>query len=165
MKNQTMGIPRLKRNEHPRHAPDATGRRKALTQALALIAASTGGLLQSSPGWAQSPGFPDKPVRLVVSFPAGGPADIAMRIVADRLSAQTGQAFVVDNRPGAGGTIGADIVATAAPDGYTLLLSGNHVAIAQLLTAGARYDAVKSFTPVARFGVLPSGLFVQGQSP
>lgn len=109
--------------------------------------------------------YPDKPVRLVVAFPAGGPADIGMRIVADRLSTQMGRNFVVDNRPGAGGTIGADIVATAAPDGYTLLLSGNHVVIAQLLTAGARYDAVKSFAPVARFAVLPSGLFVRGQSP
>ena len=73
--------------------------------------------------------YPDKPVRLVVAFPAGGPADIGMRIVADRLSTQTGQNFVVDNRPGAGGTIGADLVASAVPDGYTLLLSGNHLTV------------------------------------
>ena len=109
--------------------------------------------------------YPDKPVRMVVAFPAGGPADIGMRIVADRLSAQMGRNFVVENRPGAGGTIGAELVANAAPDGYTLLLSGNHVVIAQLLTAGARYDAVKSFAPIARFAVLPSGLFVRAQSP
>ena len=73
--------------------------------------------------------YPDKPVRLVVAFPAGGPADIGMRIVADRLSTQTGQNFVVDNRPGAGGTLGADLVASAVPDGYTLLLSGNHLTV------------------------------------
>lgn len=109
--------------------------------------------------------WPDKPVRLVVAFPAGGPADIGMRIVADRLSTQTGHNFIVDNRPGAGGTIGAELVANAQPDGYTLLLSGNHVAIAQLMIARARYDAVKSFVPVARFGVLPSGLFVSAASP
>lgn len=114
---------------------------------------------------AEAQDYPDKPVRLVVAFPAGGPADIGMRIVADRLSAQMGRNFVVDNRAGAGGTIGAELVATAAPDGYTLLLSGNHVVIAQLLTAGARYDAVKSFVPVARFALVPSGLFVNAQSP
>lgn len=121
------------------------------------------GACMANPVHAQD--YPDKPVRLVVAFPAGGPADIGMRIVADRLSAQVGRNFVVDNRPGAGGTIGAELVANAAPDGYTLLLSGNHVVIAQLLTPGARYDAVKSFAPVARFAVLPSGLFVRGQSP
>ena len=114
---------------------------------------------------AMAQAYPDKPVRLVVACPAGGPADIGMRIVADRLSTQTGQNFVVDNRPGAGGTIGADLVASAVPDGYTLLLSGNHLVIARLLTPGARYDAVISFIPVARFGVLPSGLFVSSASP
>ncbi len=114
---------------------------------------------------AQAQDYPDKPVRVVVAFPAGGPADIGMRIMAERLSAQMGRNFVVDNRPGAGGAIGSELVASAAPDGYTLLLSGNHVAIAQALSASVRYDAVKSFAPIARFGVLPSGLFVNGQSP
>lgn len=128
-----------------------------------VVTALVIGACMATPVHAQD--YPDKPVRLVVAFPAGGPADIGMRIVADRLSAQMGRNFVVDNRPGAGGTIGADIVATAAPDGYTLLLSGNYVVIAQLLTPGARYDAVKSFVPIARFAVLPSGLFVRGQSP
>ena len=134
-------------------------RRGWLTALVALLALS----VFAPCAFAQ--GYPDKPVRLVVAFPAGGPADIGMRIVADRLSTQTGQNFVVDNRPGAGGTIGADLVASAAPDGYTLLLSGNHLVIARLLTPGARYDAVKSFIPVARFGVLRSGLFVSSASP
>lgn len=140
--------------------PAAELARRLIVGAFMALALSA---LVGKPAWAQD--YPDKPVRLVVAFPAGGPADIGMRIVADRLSTQMGRNFVVDNRPGAGGTIGADMVATAAPDGYTLLLSGNHVTIAQLLTTGARYDAVKSFTPVARFAVLPSGLFVRGQSP
>lgn len=114
---------------------------------------------------AQAQVYPDRPVRVVVAFPPGGPADIGMRIVADRLALQLGRALVIDNRPGAGGTIGTELVAGAAPDGYTLLLTGNHVAIGQALSAAPRYDVVRDFVPVARFGVLPSGLFVEARSP
>lgn len=106
-----------------------------------------------------------RPVRLIVGFPAGGPADIALRIIADALAARLGTAPVVENRAGAGGALASEAVAAAAPDGNTLLLTGNHVAIAQALAPSPRYDAVKSFAPVARFATLPSGLFVASSAP
>src|SRR5262245_8200877 len=109
--------------------------------------------------------FPDKPLRLVVAYPPGGPADIAARIVAEQLSTQLPQRMVVDNRPGAGGIIGTEVVANAAPDGYTLLLSGNNIAIAQALTASPRYDSSTSFVHVAQIATLPTGVFVSAQSP
>ena len=116
-------------------------------------------------GVARAQDFPSKPIRIVVAFAPGGTADISTRIVAERLSVQLGQSVIVDNRPGAGGISGAEQVASAAPDGYTLLMSGNHVAIAQLLSRTARYDPVKSFAQIARCAVVPSGLFVNASSP
>lgn len=113
--------------------------------------------------WAQA--YPDKPVRIVVAYPPGGPADIAARIVADQLSLQMPQRFIVDNRPGAGGIIGTEIVANAPADGYTLLLSGNNIAIAQALASAPRYDSVQNFAHVAQIATLPTGVFVSAQSP
>jgi len=84
-------------------------------------------------GFAQ--GYPERPVRIVVAYPAGGPADIAARLVAEQVSRQWPQNVIIDNRPGAGGLIGTELVANATPDGYTLLLSGNNIAIAQALAA------------------------------
>lgn len=114
---------------------------------------------------ARAADFPAKPIRIVVAFAPGGTADISTRILAERLSTQLGQPVLVDNRPGAGGITGAEQVAAASADGYTLLMSGNHVAIAQLLSRSARYDPVKSFAQVARYAVVPSGLFVNASSP
>jgi tripartite-type tricarboxylate transporter receptor subunit TctC len=102
---------------------------------------------------------------LVVAYPPGGPADIAARIVAEQLSVQLPQRMIVDNRPGAGGIIGTELVANAAPDGYTLLLSGNNIAIAQALSAAPRYDSTTSFVHVAQIATLPTGVFVSAQSP
>ena len=124
--------------------------------AIALAAAAVGAAAQD---------FPDKPPRLVVAYPPGGPADIAARIVAEQLSVQLPQRMVVDNRPGAGGIIGTEVVANAAPDGYTLLLSGNNIAIAQALSAAPRYDSSQSFVHIAQIATLPTGVFVSAQSP
>lgn len=124
----------------------------------ALVAAPFAGL-------ARAEEFPARPIRIVVAFAPGGTADISTRIVAERLSTQLGRPVIVDNRPGAGGITGAEQVAAAPADGYTLLMSGNHVAIAQLLSRSARYDAVRSFSQIARFAVVPSGLFVNAGSP
>ena len=109
--------------------------------------------------------YPDKTLRLVVAYPPGGPADIAARIVAEQLSAQLPQRVIVDNRPGAGGIIGTELVANAGADGYTLLLSGNNIAIAQALATAPRYDSTQSFVHVAQIATLPTGVFVSAQSP
>ncbi|MEP7064326.1 MAG: tripartite tricarboxylate transporter substrate-binding protein, partial [Betaproteobacteria bacterium] len=95
------------------------------------------------------PVYPSHPVRIVVPFPAGGTTDILARAVAQRLSEVFGQPFVVDNRPGAGGNIGAELVARSAPDGYTLVMGtvGTH-AINPSLYAKMPYDHVKDFAPV-----------------
>jgi tripartite-type tricarboxylate transporter receptor subunit TctC len=124
--------------------------------AIALAAAAVGAAAQD---------FPDKPTRLVVAYPPGGPADIAARIVAEQLSVQMPQRMVVDNRPGAGGIIGTEVVANAAPDGYTLLLSGNNIAIAQALASAPRYHSTQSFVHIAQIATLPTGVFVSAQSP
>jgi tripartite-type tricarboxylate transporter receptor subunit TctC len=94
--------------------------------------------------------YPDKPIRLVVPFPAGGATDFMARGLAQKLGEGLGQTVVVDNRGGAGGSVGAEAVATAAPDGYTLLFSTMGVlAINPSLYKSLRYDPAKSFVPVS----------------
>src|SRR5258706_15876955 len=92
--------------------------------------------------------YPPKPIRLIVPFPAGGTTDILARAIAQKLSDALGHQFVVDNRPGAGGNIGSDIVAKSPPDGYTLLMGtvGTH-AINVTLYPKMPYDAQKDFAP------------------
>ena len=99
---------------------------------------------------AQAQSWPERPVRLVVPFPAGGATDLVARVIAQRVSKDTGQQVIVDNKAGAGGTIGTAEAAKAAADGYTLLLttSSTH-AISPHLMPRLPYDAVKDFTPVA----------------
>src|SRR5438270_13709854 len=98
---------------------------------------------------AQTANYPTKPIRLVVPFPPGGATDILARAVAQRWTETLGQTVVVDNRPGAGGNIGSDLVAKAAPDGYTLLMGtvGTH-AINPSLYSKMPYDHIKDFAPV-----------------
>lgn len=106
-------------------------------------------LLAVSIGVAVAQGYPIKPVRMVVPFPAGGATDIVGRIVAQKLSEALGQQVIVDNRGGAGGTIGSDMVAKSPPDGYTILVatSSTH-AIAPSLYGKLGYDPVRDFAPV-----------------
>lgn len=110
--------------------------------------------------------YPTKPIRLVIPFPAGGATDIFGRAVSQKLSERLGQAVVVDNKPGAGGSIGSDIVAKAAPDGYTLLLatSSTH-SIGPSFGTKLPYDAVNDFTPIAYVGNAPSIMLVPNSSP
>lgn len=105
--------------------------------------------------------YPDKPVRIVVPFPAGGALDTVTRIVADKLSARFNQQFVVEPKPGAGGTIGSTAVARAAPDGYTLVMGtvGTH-GINSSLYANLPYDPVKDFVAVAPVASAPNVLVV-----
>jgi tripartite-type tricarboxylate transporter receptor subunit TctC len=99
---------------------------------------------------AAQPAYPDKPIRLVVPFPAGGATDFMARSLAQKLGERVGQTVVVDNRGGAGGAVGAEAVATAPPDGYTLLFSTMGVlAINPSLYPKLRYDPAKDFAPVS----------------
>jgi tripartite-type tricarboxylate transporter receptor subunit TctC len=99
---------------------------------------------------AQAQAYPNKPIRLVCPFPPGGAVDIASRSVAQALSQQLGQPVTVDNRPGAGGNIGAEIVAKAAPDGYTLLMAtSNILAINPALYSKVPFDSLKDFAPIS----------------
>ena len=110
---------------------------------------------------AQAQTYPAKPVKIIAGFPPGGAADLLARVVADKLSALLGQTFVVENRPGAGGTIGADAVAKAAPDGYTLLLgAAASQTIAPAIYKSLPYDAAKDFKPVALVATIPVTLVV-----
>ncbi len=110
--------------------------------------------------------YPTKPVRLVVPFPAGGATDFFARTLSQKLGEKMGVALVVENRPGAGGTLGSDLVAKAPADGYTLLLatSSTH-SIGPNLNPRMPYDAVKDFTPISQVGNAPSIMLVPNSSP
>lgn len=111
-------------------------------------------------------GYPSRPIRLVVPFPPGGSPDILARTLAQKITEATGAAVVVENIPGAGGSLGADRVAKAAPDGYTLLMG--HVgtlAFAPALYPNLPYDPVKSFTPVAWVARVPNVMAITPSLP
>ena len=114
--------------------------------ALAFVA---GALLAGSAPNASAQAFPAKPIKLVVPFPAGGPADALARILADKLKPAWGETLIIENRAGAGGNIGAEYVARAAPDGYTLLLNASSHVINGSLYAKLPYDPVRDFTPIS----------------
>jgi tripartite-type tricarboxylate transporter receptor subunit TctC len=124
----------------------------------------TGLLFTAGLAFAQS--YPAKPVRLVVPFPPGGPADSVARILAQKLSDVLGQPVVVDNRAGATGTIGAGIVAKAPPDGYTLLLgTSNELAMSPGLFDQLPYDPTRDFTPLSNVINFPNILVVNPHLP
>ena len=99
--------------------------------------------------------YPDKPIRIVVPFPPGGVTDIVARLLGERLSAEFGQQVLVDNKTGAGGVIAGDIVAKAAPDGYTLLLTTNNHTINAAFRANMPYDTEKDLRAVSNVGQIP----------
>ena len=100
-------------------------------------------------------GYPSKPVKLIVPYPPGGPTDIVARVVAQKLSEQTGQQFIVDNRGGAGGNIGAEAVARAPADGYTLVVATTAHAINRSLFKNLSYDIKKDFVAVSQLTAGP----------
>jgi tripartite-type tricarboxylate transporter receptor subunit TctC len=105
--------------------------------------------------------WPDRPLKLIVPFPAGSSTDIVGRILAQRLGARLGQQVVIDNRAGASGNIGSDAVAKAAPDGYTLgIATASTHALAASLNANLPYDPIKDFTPVGMIGGQPYVLVI-----
>jgi tripartite-type tricarboxylate transporter receptor subunit TctC len=114
---------------------------------LMLLALACAGAVQAQ--------YPVKPVRIVVPYPPGGTVDVVARNLAQQLTVQTGQQFIVDNRAGANGTIGSDFVSKAAPDGYTLLVQASIFVINPLFLKNVPYDVQRDFTPVANIGSVP----------
>jgi tripartite-type tricarboxylate transporter receptor subunit TctC len=140
---------------------DALRRSVAL---LALLAVPLAILVGPGPAHAQA--FPNKPVRLVVPFPPGGPLDTVGRALAQKLTEAWGQSVIVDNRPGAGGNIGADLVAKAAPDGYTVVMGALSThAVNPSLYAKMPYDAIKDFAPITLVAITPNVLVVNPSLP
>jgi tripartite-type tricarboxylate transporter receptor subunit TctC len=128
----------------------------------AVLAMAAGAAL-ARPAFAQA-GYPNKPVRMVVPFAPGGTTDILARATATELSKAFGQQFIVDNRAGAGGNIGADIVAKAAPDGYTLLMGTvGTQSINKWLYAKMPFDPQKDFTPITMVAAVPNVMVVPAQ--
>jgi tripartite-type tricarboxylate transporter receptor subunit TctC len=139
------------------------GRRDRLLAALAAVVLACA--LVGAPVKAEDK-YPSKPVRIIVSFSAGGPTDIVARVMGAKMGDLLGQQFVVENRVGAGGNIGADQVAKSAPDGYTLLMAtvSTH-AINPGLYRNMPYDPVRDFAPIAQIGVTPTLLSVHPSLP
>ena len=104
---------------------------------------------------ASSQGYPNKVVRIVVPYPPGGTVDAVARVIAARLSENLGHQFIVDNRAGANGTIGSNLVAKSPADGYTLLLQASTFVAAPLLMNNVPYDIDKDFTPITNLGAVP----------
>lgn len=126
---------------------------------LGLISA----LLVSSAALAQN--FPTKPLRFIVPFPPSGSADILARLIGDKLGSALGQPVIVENRPGAGATIGADAVAKSAPDGHTMLYANTNVAINPSLYKTLPYDTDKAFAPVINMLMIPNLILVAENVP
>ena len=121
------------------------------------------GLCMAAPLFAQN--YPSRPIRMIVPFSPGGATDVPARIVAQRLSEALGQQVVIDNRPGAGSMLGAEVVAKANPDGYTLLLTATTHVISASLYKKVPYDAVRDFAPVMLVGSGPNVLAIHPSLP
>ncbi|HZA95714.1 MAG TPA: tripartite tricarboxylate transporter substrate binding protein [Burkholderiaceae bacterium] len=138
---------------------------RSIARVIATIAAWTGIVVSSTAALAQSE-YPNKPIRLIVGFAPGGSTDIIARIVAQKLGERLGQTIVVENRAGAGGTIGADATAKAPPDGYTLTLGTTSThAIAAGAYSKLPYNPVTDFTPISLVAITPYLLVVNPQVP
>jgi tripartite-type tricarboxylate transporter receptor subunit TctC len=130
-----------------------------------LVRTLAAALLGLMPLAALAQDYPRKPVRMIIPYPPGGPTDILGRIVAQNLTEKLGQQVVVENKPGASGMIGADLVAKAPPDGYTLLANASIHVINPSLYKNPTYDAIKDFTPVSLIADVPLVLVVAPELP
>jgi tripartite-type tricarboxylate transporter receptor subunit TctC len=131
-----------------------------------LRTALTFGVLLCAASPALADNYPSRPIHMIVAYSAGGTGDVVARLVSDKLAAVLGQSIVVENRAGASGTIGARSAATAAPDGYTLLLGQTgEIAIDQHIMKGIGYDAEKDLQPISLCAVVPLALVVPPTAP
>ncbi|SCK59620.1 Tripartite-type tricarboxylate transporter, receptor component TctC [Variovorax sp. HW608] len=110
--------------------------------------------------------YPEKPIKIIIGFPAGGPLDQHARLLADKLQAALGQPIIIDYKPGAGGSVGAEAVARSPADGYTLMLANTGVAVINgALYSKLPYDTLRDFTPIARTAMQPLALLVTPSLP
>jgi len=135
--------------------------RRRLTGSAAALALAPGAVRAQG----AATGWPSRPLRLIIPFSPGGFTDVVARSLSQRLGASLGQPVVVENKPGAGSTIGADFVAKAAPDGYTLLMVSTTHVIGPALYKKLPYDAIRSFAPIARIVDAPYVLLVHPSLP
>jgi tripartite-type tricarboxylate transporter receptor subunit TctC len=132
-----------------------------IARALGLCAA----LLFAGTAVAQVPGYPDRPVKIIVPFAAAGPTDVVARLIAQKLSEKYGHQFYIENMTGAGGNLGMGAAAKASPDGYTILFVSSSFTVNPSLYAKPPYDAEKDFAPVTKAAGSPNGLFVHPDIP
>lgn len=123
------------------------------------------GLLVSWPSHAQNTPYPARPVKFIVPITPGGSNDVVARVIAQKLTEQWGQAVTVDNRPGAGMNLGADLVAKSAPDGYTWLLGANNIFVTNPHVGKTPFDVFKDFTPISQVALVPFVLVVHPSVP
>ena len=128
-----------------------------LLGALALLG------MAASPATAQDSAYPSRPVKMLVAFPVGGLIDTVARVVGDKLSLRLGQQFIVESRPGAGGTLATSALARAEPDGYTLMMINDNHALNPSLFKTLPYDSVKDFAPIGFVGSAPMVLTANAQ--
>ncbi len=132
--------------------PMARNRRDVLTGVAAMLAVQ--------PAWAQEPTYPNRPIRVVVPFAPGGGGDVWGRYATNGMARELGQPLLIENRAGAGGMTGSELVARAAPDGYTLLFTISALFQAPIILRRAPYEPLADFTPIGRFGVAPQFFLV-----
>jgi tripartite-type tricarboxylate transporter receptor subunit TctC len=132
-----------------------------ITRVLAVGA----GILFASAAFAQVPGYPDRPVKIIVPFAAAGPTDVVARLIANKLSEKFGQQFYIENMAGAGGNLGMGAGAKAPPDGHTILFVSSSYTVNTSLYVKAPYDPDKDFAPVTKAAGSPNGLFVHPGIP
>jgi tripartite-type tricarboxylate transporter receptor subunit TctC len=135
-----------------------TFKRRRVIQALGLA-------LATAAGGAMAQAWPSKPITLIVPFPAGGTTDVLARALADRLTQSLGQTVIVESKPGAGATLGADFVSKAKPDGHTLLVGAVHHIIASSVYKKLPYDFQKDLAPITTIAMVPNVLVVNAATP
>ncbi|PHK95448.1 LacI family transcriptional regulator [Pseudoroseomonas rhizosphaerae] len=138
-------------------------RSNALGRRALLAATALPVLLAGAAARAQS--WPQRPIRLIIPFPPGGPTDIVARVLAERMGRELGQPVVAENRPGANGNIGNDAVAKAEPDGHTVLYNTSSIALSPALYTRLPYDALRDLRPVALTATIPLVLAVNAELP
>ena len=136
-----------------------------VTNTVARVLAAGAGLLLASAGLAQSPGYPDRPVKIIVPFAAAGPTDVVARLITQKLSEKYGQQFYIENVAGAGGNLGMATAGRSPPDGYTILFVSSSYTVNPSLYAKPPFDPDRDFAPVTKAAGSPNGLFVHPSIP